>query len=257
MWSYLLILSGTVTGFPQETLFWSSLYNWHTVKYVGELHNKNVSYLHTGSSNSNNFFTTTKLHAHTLQNCDDFSTKDALLTWSVQLTNSKNSGTVQQKCVISLYWIVQSWQFFHHCKAPCSYSLKLWQTSPKDLLLEWPVQLAHSKICWRIAQQKCVISLHQIVQSWQFFHCSEVPCTYSPELQWLPTKDALLTWSVQLTNSKKQWNCATKMSHISILDHPILTIFSPLQSSMLILSGTVTTFPKGSVFGVVCTVGTQ
>ena len=163
---------------------------------------------------------------------------------------------MQQKCIISLYQIIQSWQFFHHHKAPCSYSLELYKLSPKDPLLEQPVQLVHSKMLG-IIQQKCVISLHQIVQSWQFFHCNEVPCTYSPELQWLPTKDALLTWSVQLTNSKKQWNCATKMSHISILDHPILTIFSPLQSSMLILSGTVTTFPKGPVFEVVCTVGTQ
>ena len=70
--SPMLILSETVTNFPQRTHFWSSLYSWYTVKYVGELHNKNVSYLHTSLSNSNNFFTTTKLHEHTLQNCNDF-----------------------------------------------------------------------------------------------------------------------------------------------------------------------------------------
>jgi len=53
---------------------------------------------------------------------------------------------------------------------------------------------------------------------------------------------------------QKQWNCATKMCHISVLDCPILTIFSPLQSPMLILSETVTNFPKEHAFGVVCTV---
>ena len=108
---------------------------------------------------------------------------------------------MQQKCIISLYQIIQSWQFFHHHKAPCSYSLELYKLSPKDPLLEQPVQLVHSKMLG-IIQQKCVISLHQIIQSWQFFHYNEVPCTYSPELQWLPTKNVLLTWSVQLTNSK-------------------------------------------------------
>jgi len=67
--------------------------------------------------------------------------------------------------------------------------------------------------------------------------------------------DMFLTGLINLNLIK--WNYATKMYHISVPNHPILTIFSPPQSSMLILFGTVQTFPKGPTFGAACTVGTQ